>query len=104
VIKAYPEMSHYTLSIPTQPNLFPLFYIDQLKRWTPHNGHLFPGREYAWPSPVMVDGLEEFMIECILNSCKRGRSWQFLVCWSRQPASEDHWLSYASLRDCAALD
>ncbi|KAJ3992101.1 hypothetical protein F5050DRAFT_1550639, partial [Lentinula boryana] len=52
----------------------------------------FPSREHAWPAPVIVDGVEEYNIERILDSRKRGRGWQFLVRWSGQPSSEDRWL------------
>ncbi|KAJ3990948.1 hypothetical protein F5050DRAFT_1539488, partial [Lentinula boryana] len=55
------------------------------------------GREHSWPAPTIVDGFEEFTIERILDSRRRGRGWQFLVRWSGQPPSEDRWLSYSSL-------
>ncbi|KAJ3803724.1 hypothetical protein F5876DRAFT_16724, partial [Lentinula aff. lateritia] len=52
----------------------------------------FPGRECRIPQPTIVDGYEEFDIDRILDSRRRGRGWQFLVRWVDQAPSEDHWL------------
>lgn len=104
VIKAYPETSHYTLDMPNNPNAFPSFYVNQLKRYVPNRAELFPGRECVIPEPTIVDGFEDFEIERILDLCRRGRSWQFLVQWVDQGPSEDHWLLYSLLHKCEALD
>lgn len=97
-------MSHYTLDILNQPDLFPSFYVDQLKHWIPNDKLVFPGREHEWPSPTVVDGHEEFTIKHTLDSRKQGPGWTFLVRWAGQPPSEGRWLACSSLRDCAALD
>ncbi|GAW09476.1 reverse transcriptase-RNase H-integrase [Lentinula edodes] len=104
IIKAFPATSHYTLDMPNQPNVFPSFYVDQLKRFVPNNPDLFPGRERAIPQPTIVDGYEEFDIDRIMDSRRRGRGWQFLVRWVDQAPSEDRWLPYSALHECAALD
>jgi hypothetical protein len=104
VIKAHPESSYYTLDMPNQPNTFPSFHVDVLKRYHSNDPELFPGRELHCPPPTIVDGHEEYDIDRILDSRRRGRGWQFLVRWVGQAPSEDRWLSYASLKDCAALD
>ncbi|KAJ3893146.1 hypothetical protein GG344DRAFT_7830, partial [Lentinula edodes] len=104
IIKAFPATSHYTLDMPNQPNVFPSFYVDQLKRFVPNNPNLFPQRERAIPQPTIVDGHEEFDIDRIIDSRRRGRGWQFLVRWVNQAPSEDRWLPYSALHECAALD
>lgn len=104
VLKAYPETSHYTLDMPNHPNVFPSFYVDQLKRYVANKADLFPGREHNIPTPTIVDGYEEFEIDRIIDSRRRGRGWKFLVRWVDQSPSEDCWLSYSSLHNCSALD
>lgn len=104
IIKAYPETSHYTLDMPNQPNAFPSFYVEQLKRFVPNNSALFPNRDRVCPAPTIIDGHEEYDIDRILDSHRRGRGWQFLIRWIGQAPSEDRWLSYSSLKDCACLE
>jgi hypothetical protein len=52
----------------------------------------------------MSDGMEEFLVEEIINSQRRGRGWQFLVRWAGCGAEEDWWLSVSALQECKALD
>ncbi len=104
VVRAFPETSHYTLDLPNQPDAFPSYYVDRLKRYVANNPVLFPGRHVEMPAPVIVDGFEEYDIDRILDSRRRGRGWQFLVRWVDQGPSENRWLSYSILKDCAALE
>ncbi|GAW09020.1 reverse transcriptase-RNase H-integrase [Lentinula edodes] len=104
VIQAFPATSHYTLDMPNQPNAYPSFYVDQLKQFVPNKPELFPSCQQDIPEPTIIDGHEEFDIDRILDSRRRGRGWQFLVRWVDQPPSEDRWLSYSALHDCEALD
>ncbi|KAJ3859397.1 hypothetical protein EV359DRAFT_86458 [Lentinula novae-zelandiae] len=93
-----------TLDLPNQPNAFRSFYVDQSKQFVPNNPTLFLGCKRAIPKPTIVDGHEEFDINCILDLRHCGRGWQFLVRWVDQAPSEDCWLAYSALHDCAALD
>ncbi|KAJ3910924.1 hypothetical protein F5877DRAFT_55801 [Lentinula edodes] len=104
IIKAFPATSHHTLNMPNQPNAYPSFYVDQLKRFVPNNPTLFPNCEHPVPKPTIINGHEEFDIDRILDSWCRSRGWQFLVRWVDQAPSEDHYLSYSALHDCEALD
>ncbi|GAW09832.1 reverse transcriptase-RNase H-integrase [Lentinula edodes] len=79
-------------------------YVDQLKHYVPNDPALFPERQRGIPEPTIVDGHEEFAIDRILDSRRRGRGWQFLVRWVDQAPSEDRWLPYSSLHECEALD
>jgi Chromo (CHRromatin Organisation MOdifier) domain len=55
--------------------------------------------------PILTpDGLEEFLVEEILDSRRCGRGWQYLVQWVGYDAEHDHWLSGSTLEDCEALD
>jgi hypothetical protein len=48
--------------------------------------------------------LEEFVIEEIVDSWRRGQGWQFLVWWAGYGAEEDRWLTVSALQECEALD
>jgi hypothetical protein len=91
--------------MPNAPNTFPTFYISELKRFVPNDATLFPSRELPQPGPVLTpDSLEEFMVDEIIDSRRRGRGWQFLMRWSGYGPEHDRWLSGAALDNCEALD
>jgi hypothetical protein len=48
--------------------------------------------------------MEEYFIEKILDLCRRGRGWQFLVRWSGYGPEHNLWLAALALDECAALD
>jgi hypothetical protein len=105
IIKAHPEFSSYTLSLPNSPNIFPTFHSSQLKRFIPNDPDLFPSREHPRPQPVVTtDGIEEYHIERIIDARRRGRGWSFLVRWTGYGAEEDRWLPGSELEDCEALE
>jgi hypothetical protein len=107
VIASHPETSNYTLDLPNAPNAFPTFHASELKRFHVNDSTLFPEREHERPGLVVgADGLEEFKIEEIVESRRRGRGrgWQFLVRWAGYGPEEDRWLSARALDDCEALD
>ena len=57
------------------------------------------------PPPIVTpDGVEEYLVEEIIDSRRRGRGWQYLVRWSGYGAEHDRWLSRTALEDCEALD
>jgi hypothetical protein len=105
VVNTHAETSNYTLDLPNAPNVFPTFHASELRRFVPNNNELFPSRRAAQPGPVVTEeGLEEFLIEEIIDSRRRGKGWQFLVKWAGYGAEEDRWLPGSELRDCEALD
>jgi ''chromo'' (CHRromatin Organisation MOdifier) domain./Integrase core domain. len=104
VIEAYPTTSTYKLDMPTK-NIFPVFHSSELKRYHTNDPLLFPGRTRTPPGPVVTpDGLEEFFIQEIIDSRRRGKGWQFLVRWTGYGPEHDAWLPTKSLEDCEALD
>jgi hypothetical protein len=105
IIDAHPETSNYTLELPNNPNLFPTFHASELKPFHPNDDTRYPSRALARPGPILgEDGMEEYEIEWIVDSRRRGRGWQFLVWWTGYGEEEDHWISASSLDKCAALD
>jgi hypothetical protein len=105
VIDAFPHVSAYKLELPNSPNIFPTFHSSEIKRFIPNDPSLFPNRTEPQPGPILTpDGLEEYLVEEIIDARRRGRGWQFLVRWSGYGAEHDRWLSAATLDDCEALD
>jgi hypothetical protein len=105
VIKSHPESSSYTLELPTGCGDFPTYYASELKLHIVNDPVLFPSQEHARPRPVLTpDGLQEHEIECIIDSCPCGRSYQFLIQWKGFGPEDDEWLHTSLLEDRKALD
>jgi len=99
------ETSNYTLELPNSPNTFPTYHASELKAFLPNDVTLFPGREISRPQPVVTsDGLEEYHVEEIIDSRRRGKGWQYLVRWTGYGPEHDRWLAGSTLDECAALD
>jgi hypothetical protein len=66
-----------------------VFHINLLKPFVPDDSESF---RLAPPDPILVDGSEEYEIDRIIRSRKRGKSTQYLVRWSGYGPDEDSWL------------
>lgn len=105
VTKTHPEASTYTLDLPNQPNVFDVFHAGKLKPYHTNDSELFPSRERSQPGPVLTeDGLEEHLIEEIIDAKRHGRGWRFLVKWVGYGSEHDRWLAGSEVKDCEALD
>ena len=103
ITRSHPETSSYTLDIPS--NAYPVFHATELKAHLANNPTLFPMHEFTKLGPVLTaDGLEEHIIDEIIDSCHCGRGWQFLVHWLGYPPEHNEWLPAADVKDCKALD
>ncbi|KLO11845.1 hypothetical protein SCHPADRAFT_808945, partial [Schizopora paradoxa] len=49
-------------------------------------------------------GVEEWVIEKIIDQRRRGVGFQYLVRWKGYPQEEDRWLPGRELKECEALD
>lgn len=103
IAAAHPEFSTYTLDLPNS-TIFPTFHVSQLLPYHESDSSLFPGWTKEWPKPIIVDGIEEFPVDAIIDERRRGRGMQYLVCFKDQPPSEDRWLSGSLLQQNEALD
>ena len=98
-------MSNYTLELPNSPNTFPTFHASELNPFIPNDPMLFPGRELSQPQPIfMLEGLEEFHVQEILDLQRYGCSIQYLICWIGYGPEHNRWLAGSTLKDCEALD
>ena len=82
---------NYRLELPTQWSIHPVFHIDLL---TPYRETAMHGPNYQRPSPELVNGEEEYVVEKILDSRQfgRGRRLQYLVKWEGYPDSDNQWV------------
>ena len=103
ITNSFPEASTSTLQ--TSTTIHPIFHVSQLKHYIPNNPILFPSRILTQPPPVFTtDGLEEYLVEEIVNSWRVGRGWQFLVRWLGYRPKHDLWTASSELDDCEALN
>jgi hypothetical protein len=55
VTATHPECLTYTLSLPNQPNVFPVIYSSELELYIENDNDLFPSRKLAEPGPIVND-------------------------------------------------
>src|ERR1700683_3486029 len=68
------ETSNYTLELPNSPNTYPTYHASELKAFLPNDSTLFPSCETAQPQPIVTaDGLEEYHVQEIIDSRRRGK-------------------------------
>lgn len=95
----------YTLHMPNSPELFPTFHASLLARYHENNTKLFPGRVRAHPGTIVTEeGKVEWWVDKIIDECKRGRGYQYLVRWVGEGPENDLWLPQKEIDDCEALD
>ena len=87
---------NYRLRLPTQWSIHDVFHTDLL---TPYRETRTHGPNYLRPPPELVDGVEEFEVERILDSRRRGRGrkLQYLVKWVGYPDSDNQWEDWDQL-------
>jgi len=82
IMVMHPQTSKYTLDLPNMTLSFPTPHASKLKQFHENDDELFPGRRRERPDSIVgKDGIEEYAVEEIIDSRRRGRGWQFLVRW-----------------------
>ena len=86
----------YRLELPeSMSRLHPVFPVVKL---TPLPANPFPGRHPTRPpDPIIVDDVEHFEIEKILDSRKRYRRVEYLVKWKGYNDSHNQWIPWYNL-------
>ena len=87
---------NYRLQLPTQWSIHDVFHTDLLTPYCETHTH---GPNYLCPPPQLVEGVEEFEVERILDSRRRGRGrkLQYLVKWAGYPDSDNQWEDWDQL-------
>ena len=78
----------YGLDLPPTWWIHPVFHVSNLKRF--HRSEEFE-REERPPSPIVVDGEEEYEMEAILRHKGKGTWRLYLVMWKGYPIAEASW-------------
>ena len=90
----------YRLDLPSTMKIHPVFHVSLLKCYK-DSGHVQP------PSPILIDGVEEFEVEQILQSrlCRSGsRSLEeFLIKWKGYGFEHCTWEKLTNLTHCPEL-
>jgi Chromo (CHRromatin Organisation MOdifier) domain len=82
------------LQLPKTMKCHNVFHVSLLE---PYRASTIKGRQQSPPSPVIIDGMEEYEVERILWSekrkAKRGKKWwvEYLVKWKGYPLGESSW-------------
>ena len=92
----------YKLSLPPTWNVHPVFHIDLLTlyRETP-----FHGENYWHPPVELVQGIEEYKVEAVLDMRHYGRKRkrQYLVKWKGYPDSNNEWVDHVDMNAPEAI-
>lgn len=105
VVRAHPETSTYSLKLPFSDVKVDGFHGKLLKPWKPNNPLLFPDHQLPEPAPILnPDGDAEWQVEKIVDSRRRGKGHQFLICYTGYGPEDDHWLPGAEVEDLEAYE
>ena len=89
----------YRLILPRKyQRLHPTFHVSLLEPY-----HRRSGEDPRIIQPDLVDGEEEWEVEAILDSRRRGRTKEWLVRWKGFGPADDEWLRKENLKGCEEL-
>jgi len=104
IIDTHLDASTVTLDMPNAPNLFPTFHTSHIKPWLPNDDTKYPSRTLETPGPIIVDGVEEFLVESIIDHRKIGRGYRYLVHFKGCGPEDDRWIAGREMENNEALD
>ena len=90
----------YRLDLPSAWRIHPVFHISNLKRF--QRPREFE-REERPPSPIVVDGEEEYELEAILRHKGKGARRLYLVMWKGYPITEASWEPESHLQNAPLI-
>jgi hypothetical protein len=83
----------YRLDLPPVLKVHNVFHVSLLKQYK-------PGRKKPPPLPIMVEGVPEFEVECILNHRRRGKTIQYQIKWLGYGQEHTSWEPESCVRNC----
>jgi transposase InsO family protein len=93
--------SAYKLTLPdSMKGIHPVFHVSVLRKHVPDT---IADRQTNTPDPIIVDGMDKWEVEGILDCRKRGRRRDYLVSWKRFGTRENSWEPEGNLENCAKL-
>jgi hypothetical protein len=93
----------YQLMLPHQWKIHNVFHVDLL---TPYIETDFHSPNYTRPPPDLINDMEEYEVEQVLNSQRVGRGCkvQYLVKWKGYPDLDNKWVNAEDMHADEALD
>jgi hypothetical protein len=84
---------NYRLELPMQWSIHDVFHTDLL---TPYRETPTHGANYQRPPPDLVEGVEEYEVEKVIDSrrYRRGHKLQYLIAWKGYPDSDNQWVNW----------
>ncbi len=105
VTHANADLFSYTVDILNSPAKFNTFHISELCTFVPNDSVLFPSCDHPQLGPVLTeDGLEEHLIDHIIDEYRRSCGFEYLVRWAGYGPEDNCWLPHCELEECEALD
>jgi hypothetical protein len=95
--------------MPNALSLFPTFHTSNIKPWKSNDDIKFPSPSRTPavenPGPIVVDGVEEYSVDSIIDHRKEGRGHQYLVHFRGCGSEDDRWIAAGrEMEDNEALD
>ena len=90
----------YGLDLPPVRQIHPVFHVSNLKRFQRSKDF---EREERQPSPIVVNGEEEYEVEAILRRKGKGARRPYLVMWKGYPITEARWELESHLRNAPLI-
>lgn len=78
--------------------------FSDIKPWLPNDDAKYPSRTIDNPGPVDVNGVEEFLVDSIIDHRKIGRGYQYLVHFKGFGPEDDRWIAGREMENNEALD
>ncbi|KAJ2924258.1 hypothetical protein H1R20_g12843, partial [Candolleomyces eurysporus] len=104
VVKTNPSSSTYTLDLPGDSNVFPVFHGSLLKPYHANDDNQVPTRAHLRPPPLKFeDGTEEYFIDRIMDEHQTRRHSRYLVRWKGYGPEDDLWIPEHELEGTDAL-
>ena len=104
IVDTHLDASTVTLDMPNAPNLFPTFHVSNVKPWLPNDDVKYPSRTLSQPGSIDVNGIEEFLVDSIIDHKKVGRGHRYLVHFTGYGSENDRWISGRELENNEALE
>ena len=82
------DTHHNRLDVPPAWRIHPVFHVNNLKRFNRSTEFVRVERP---PSPIVIEGEEEYEVEGILRHKGEGASRRYLVLWKGYPLTEASW-------------
>jgi hypothetical protein len=104
IVEVHHNASTVTLDMPNAPNLFPTFHVSNIKPWFPNDDIKYPACTLEQPGPIEVNGLEEFLVDSIIDHKKVGKGHRYLVHFKGYGPENDRWIAGRELENNEALE